>query len=1525
MDFNTLSKKVHAGLANGMWTLSAINLADGPLGNFLATGFPDGVMLTQAQVKSSPTNIIATGTMTCGPVTISVAADFSIVDNQEHLKLTFNNFNGPFSLAQWIDGLKSTLLGDLWWDQHDLTISIDSSAPTLLGTKDITDYLGDSFTLMKGPFLAYNLQLSGTPVSSDAVEFFSFWSAPALELTGLITLVGQAPLVVLNTHTPLSASFQHATTTNGKTPPPLGLSCMLQFVSVAAVNLGSTAVNTPSNGYAIVSTKFSDLLAYAYVPSLAPVHLRFVLQPNKAGGTDIATLLKDSFPSFSLSTLISKNFPYLQDLVFESLEIEIFRPLNTLSGLDLQVSLPADTEWNLLPKKLSLKHIAARLSVANPLEPDYRCTNLWLSSEGDIFEKKFNAQVELFSLKFSLSMQANQSIELASIFKEVLGTDLSQGLNLSCIGLSIGGSPKGLSFFSGTLSMDSRAAFLSTFAKSFSTIQLPSVSVSDFDVSFHSGDKENDFDFDFIIDGLWHLGIGGLSLDIEEVDIQLTRTQGELGGEISGLINIAGEPFSISASHASPAGGWQFSGNSGSQSISLTHFVTGLLHSFNVTLPAAVPDLTLQNLYVSFDTHTGSFQFKGDTSVPGKVSLGHTVFDVDTTVDIQIDQDAQSGKHTFTGSFEGNLMIGKAEFKVSYEMGKDVHTFNASWESTNDSTLGFNDLADALGITVPKTFSPQKDWDKALKKLDLGLENAVFVYQVDQDTFILSGKSKHYGQAFFVASKPPEEDSWQFVFGVEMPQTLQLSKIPVIGDTLKPVDFLTLTNSCIILSSGEFQHFTIPSLPTLSADNNAQPITPMLEGAQLNLSSGVSFATTIDFKSSKNEVVEKVNSLLGRDELVMQVTIEKNQFFLAATLDGSIGIPTGVSSPLTLSDPSVKIDFISGPPTQVTFQISGSFPFHIDHRNLLATGDLSINETQVQATFGIEDKSGKGLPNPMGLKGVHLDTLDVEMGIFFEPPGLDLGLEGQFHIGEATKPSNDTSKEKSKDKSKDTTDDISDDKFAFVMEIVEEVPNPLYLSFHLAEIDMSTAITAFTDNPAPDVPFFNKLSATDVSFHWAESMVVLPDGTIAQPGFGFNGNFSILGFTAHAALEVDAQEGISGNAEMAPLRLPNLSGIPVVLSLIGDGKGVSVKTDGNDTPISNQQIIRPSPDPSLTTSPHKIIIPPGGPMFSFHSRRFPYISGNWKVSFFDLASEAVTVAIGANGGTFSLRYDLGSIAVFDMHCTLKESLPSLPTDFSAQADCVVGVNTQVGPIIPHLSFTTIHLDVEVDCELDIHITPKDFSMTIIGHFEFEGIDLDVPDLTLNVAPSSLAELPEIMTKHIVKEAETIFKDLFNEGMLILKDVGKEIAKIGEKAGEEIADVGKAAAQVTEEAGQEAVKLGKEATQVATEAAHEVARIGQAADKAFDTATDTAKKIGEDAIAAVNEIGREVVAAIGQLTGEAEAVARQIGAEAVRVAGQIGQEANVIFGTVKQLADAAAAAARKIANAARSAWHHVSHY
>lgn len=1205
------------------------------------------------------------------------------------------------------------------------------------------------------------------------------------------------------------------------------------------------------------------------------------------GVAAVAELAGGSAADFQLPKAIDLSSFHLQEL---DAEIDTVAPAVRRIG----VSVGSDQTWKVVPGKLEIGELGLHWQVLYPFS-DTRTMGASVSGTlafGQSPAIHFDvaaAKSDGFTIEGRL--RAGESIDLAALVQHALGFEA----------------------------------------------KLPELQVDQLEVSATS---TGDFELAGSVASDWAVEINHRTFTLEAVSFSLQKAGTDEQAVVRAETEIAGSRLYVQATVTADddgAAGVDFKGGTlpTGQPISLTGVVEYLAELVGVSLPAAVPDVTLSGLEIEFNTATKEFDLKGTTDteivvpfISGDAAKIHAEVQLTSTVD------AATGKRSLAGDMEGDLVIGSSTFRLRYEMGKDTHVFSGSWASTSSTDLlGIDTVLDAMGIGhdvhVPTG-------------LDLQLKQAYLEYQAERHTLTLVANSARYGTAFLVASKLPlgtagdeagetTSGTWQFVFGIEYSGAAKLSQVPVLGDELDAADIFTFEELGILVSSATFKDFTIPQLPPLG---ESQP-EPVAAGTSLPLGEGISFVGVVALdEGDQSPSMQALRTVIPQTRLTITAAYlaDQEELTLRGVLDGSLDIPTGGSSPLTIGNAGVEFIVADG----VTFEIFGELAMHFDDETLHVTPRLAISAEEIE--FMIKLEFEKGWAEPMGIPGLTLDEVGFEMGINLLPaPGVNVGLQGKAHIED---------------------DPRGSDAFAFVLEVVEEVPNPLLLSFALDHIDVERVLKVFApDVDATSLPgFVTDIKATQVSFFWADSVVTLPDGTVAQPGLRFGGNVEILGLRAHAELEIDQVVGVRGALELAPIHVGH------VLDVTGHGKGVYV-SQRNGEPALHRAV----PDKSLPLPQRVEVVPPGGPAIEFRTNQSPYLFVTVIVTLFDFAHEEVEALVTDDGIVFKLVYEIAHAVHAELDVTLHEDQFHLYSQFGLH------LKADIGPIeILGVDFGTIHLDAGFDLELEIDVGPTNSGLELTGDFEFEGARLTFPPLRLPL-PASLSDIPQLLLAHIEDEAEEIFKDLFDAALRLFEDAGKEIAHLAEEAAAEIEEVGKAAlaeagkvvaeaeeavkhaiddveraaeklkdeavaieqaaeAEVTKiatAAAAEVEKIGKEIAHVAAEAAHEIEAIATEIAHEAAAVVQAVERFAAEAAHEVEQIVKAVAKEVEHILAEAEKVAKQVLAAAEAVANAIAHEAEQIWNEAKNLArkaaEAVAAAAHAVAHAAKSVWHAVSSY
>lgn len=828
-------------------------------------------------------------------------------------------------------------------------------------------------------------------------------------------------------------------------------------------------------------------------------------------------------------------------------------------------------------------------------------------------------------------------------------------------------------------------------------------------------------DFSFISqagESSWSIPLGPVNLEINNLKFFAKRENGIYFGRIDGTFSIANVYFNASVMSTESGKGWIISGSTAEGvKINISSFLVELCGMIGADLPSNLPEVDAENLVVTYNTENRILSFKGDVNGAQEVKIAGTTIDLDTSFYVQVQFGNGSGEINFNTWLQGKLSVGSATFDLRFGIGSYAMTYYACWTDDDGISIGLDDLVGLIGID---------NFVDIPNGLDLSLDKAVFTYDSLNSKFNLSAFSKNFGNAFFTAEKD-STGKYGFVFGVDFGEFHKLSDLPILGYALKPADFIDINQACVLLSSGEFKDYFIPELPEIPINGISHKIELLASNVKLQLPRGLSLTANLDFDTTarNNILMGNLQSIVGGSEMKLQVTFGDG-IRLFIVLDGDLYVPTKDHKLFKLANAGILI-VIAG---EIAIGLYGSFGFKLFGADIDASASLLIAASEIQAAVMV-DSNDKPLPPPPGIRGLHMYNLGIAMGIFFRPPSLKLGVMGKFRIGQLQ---------------------TSDDSFGIVLQIVGDVPNPVYLSFYMDEINFGQVYTLFTDNPAPAiVELIDVIKATDVSFYWAEQPVLLPDGTFAQPGFAFGGNIDIFGFNAHGDFSIFPSSGIKGTAEMDPLDLFG------VLQVEGDGKGIMRIVDAETgKPVDNR-----SQNDQNTSGGTKelVVVKPGGPVVQIDSSGSQIFHANWQISLFDIFKQSVNVDISRNGASFIISYDIEHIGQLDLYCTL-DNLKR----FCAGADFELEVDIKVGPFKFHgINLGSLHFEAGISVAVSVEIGLNAFELKIHGmSFNFMGLSFALPDISLKESPSSLAEIPKIIINYIKDNASDIFDSLLTD-------------------------------------------------------------------------------------------------------------------------------------------------------------------
>ena len=476
------------------------------------------------------------------------------------------------------------------------------------------------------------------------------------------------------------------------------------------------------------------------------------------------------------------------------------------------------------------------------------------------------------------------------------------------------------------------------------------------------------------------------------------------------------------------------------------------------------------------------------------------------------------------------------------------------------------------------------------------------------------------------------------------------------------------------------------------------------------------------------------------DVHLLQVAVHFNYGFnigalgtrLAIGLD-ALHVPFGQSASLTINKPTVTVD-INPLFKFVVFTVTGSIPFSIFGKAFET--DVSMLIDNLEASFGVVIKGdNSSLPAPSMMQDVHFDEFGVGIGVFFEPPGAAIGLSGKFHIG---------------DPGSGSQVALDDDTFVVVCQLIEEVPNPLYISFYVPQMHLTDVLTVFTNvQTTLDVP----VSFTNLSFKWSENPmepVALPDGSLSNMGYGFSAAAKILVFSFYGDIEINLTNGLTADIEMSPLTLGS------IFSIGGDGIGFSINVDSAGNPIKNNQLATTAAQQqALRPSSTKQLVAPGGPVLKLQTFASPFLHLNGHVSLFEVDNAQLDADITNSGIIFQV--DFGPVLTSSMSCSLTD-YHNLAATFQFGIDQTISLPSMGGT-----SLGSIPLQATAGAHLSLSTSSSDIILLVGGSFDFEGTTRIFADFTVDAPIQKVSDLLSAIVSHIQQIAGRLFSDLLNDG------------------------------------------------------------------------------------------------------------------------------------------------------------------
>jgi len=293
---------------------------------------------------------------------------------------------------------------------------------------------------------------------------------------------------------------------------------------------------------------------------------------------------------------------------------------------------------------------------------------------------------------------------------------------------------------------------------------LPDITLSSF-VFYVQPDTESYYG-SIELDSDWTLPINGTrSLTLEEVHLELNHPGKDqaVTFDAQGWFSIAGVLFSIEASYGGPSVGWTFNGSTGpGQAIPIGTLIEDIAASFDeVTLPAALADLVIDNLAISFNTLTKHFTFACATST----SIDNTPVSLTITIDV-----LPTGT-TYTKTFGGTVTLGTRQFNLLFSEDATSTFFLATYTNPGGDKLRIKE-----DLVAPLSASAAADMPEGL---EIDFKDVIFVFRKG-------------------AAGTPSTFVLGLDLGVNIPS---LSNLPLVGQMLPANETISVDNLRVLIAS----------------------------------------------------------------------------------------------------------------------------------------------------------------------------------------------------------------------------------------------------------------------------------------------------------------------------------------------------------------------------------------------------------------------------------------------------------------------------------------------------------------------------------------------------------------------------------------------------------------------------------------------------------------------------------------------------------------------------------------------------
>jgi len=479
-------------------------------------------------------------------------------------------------------------------------------------------------------------------------------------------------------------------------------------------------------------------------------------------------------------------------------------------------------------------------------------------------------------------------------------------------------------------------------------------------IGFRLAPDDETYSFSIGLVNDWALQLGGSSLTVTQVGVEMAREAGVTAATITGEIAVDSTSIELTAAKDGE-GNWEFSGGTAEGStIKLRSIINAFLPNA-IDLPSEVPNMACTGIALTFKPSSGDITFAANSADAWDIPVGVDGLSI-SDINLNINRTkGEDGASETSGSIAGTLNIGAANFTSTYEFPGDF-VLSGNIPSFKLSPL-VQDICGGdvvRGIPVPAGF------------LDTELKDIAFEINPKQKEMALSAGSP-LGQSE-VQVKRMASGSWGFVVGFVPPAQWKLSKI---DSSLSVLDDLKFSDTALILSSSEDRSFELATIETPRDD--------------VSIKRGLNLFATLSMAGLG------VDKLLGLESLTIYTAIgtDPRNIVIEAQIEGDFEIDKNVA----FGD--IKFRLNVSPPS-FGVMLLGTLHARIDNSELDFIGGLGIEAITTPPSFQANmtaTMEGRW-QDPMGAKGVAIMDVALDLGIAFPPIRPSIGIAGGLQVGD---------------------------------------------------------------------------------------------------------------------------------------------------------------------------------------------------------------------------------------------------------------------------------------------------------------------------------------------------------------------------------------------------------------------------------------------------------------------------------------------------------------------------------------------